>query len=483
MAALAKAHCNLILYVFLSTMTVFDGLPVHLEERAAQIKLRERNLLLVAGSFVFVSALAFTIVQSYLPGVSTSFLTLIADHLSSPLLWGLVFAAAHMLLNRFQPMRDPLLLPIVGLLSGWGLILIDRLAPAFLARQSLWIVVCMGAMLCIAFIPKPRSGDPTGLRWLRRFRYSWLIAGLILLGLTLIWGVNPSGAGLELWLGLRIPLVGGLFFQPSELLKLLAVVFLASYMAEKRGLIEIKFVQLGKFKIALPPIAYLAPLLLMWGLSLVLLVWQRDLGAASLFFIVFLVMLYLASGRWESWASGLILFAIMVVVTFLFPLSQLEIARTRIHTWLNPWPDAKGVAFQSIQSLLALASGGVLGQGVGQGYPTYVPVVHSDFAIAAVAEEWGLIGALVVLVCIAVLVYRGLEMAILSDNPFLRFLAAGIACFLGVQSLIILGGVVRLLPLTGVTLPFISYGGSSLLVSSMMVGLLIKISGVVYREG
>jgi len=152
-----------------------------------------------------------------------------------------------------------------------------------------------------------------------------------------------------------------------------------------------------------------------------------------------------------------------------------------VDTWLNPWPEAQGRALPLVQSLSALAAGGVLGQGVGQGYPTYVPVVHSDFAFAAVAEEWGLLGALAVLACLAVLVYRGFRLALLARRPFLAFLAAGISALIGVQSLIIMGGVTKLLPLTGVTLPFLSYGGSSLLVSFVMVGLLLKVSGDVLR--
>jgi cell division protein FtsW len=253
-------------------------------------------------------------------------------------------------------------------------------------------------------------------------------------------------------------------------------------MAEKRGLIQLQLSSLGRLRIARPPMAYLAPLLLMWGLSLVLLAWQRDLGAAMLFFLVFLVMVYLASGRWEAVASGGMLLVAMVALAYWLPIAQLEIVRLRVDTWLNPWREASGRGFQVVQSLLAVAAGGVFGQGVGQGYPTYVPVVHSDFALAAVAEEWGLLGALVVVACLAVLVHRGFRLALLARRPFLTFLAAGISALIGIQSLIIMGGVTRMMPLTGVTLPFLSYGGSSLLVSYTMVGLLIKVSGEVLEE-
>ena len=334
----------------------------------------------------------------------------------------------------------------------------------------------------ITIWPRPRPGDPAGLRWLRRYRYTWLLLGLFLLALTLVFGTNPSGQGLRFWLGVRLPVVGGLFFQPSELLKLLAAAFLASYMADKRGLIQIDLIDLLRLRIARPPLAYLSPLFLMWGVSLLLLGLQRDLGAAMLFFSVFLVMLYLASGRWEAVASGLVLLAVTVALSYLLPIEELAIVRLRIDTWLNPWLESQGRAFQVVQSLLALAAGGIGGQGVGQGYPTYIPVVHSDFAFAAVAEEWGMLGAVVVVLSMTVLVYRGLRLATLARRPFTGFLAAALASFLGIQSLIIMGGITRLLPLTGITLPFLSYGGSSLLVSSLMVGLLFKISGEVLAD-
>lgn len=449
------------------------GLSIHLEEQISQVRWRERVLLGMA--LLFVGASAATLSLAAEGGLAW-------PHLWPPLVWALVMLGAHGLLGRWQPLRDPFLLPTMGLLTGWGLVLIDRLAPNFAGRQALWVLMGGAAMLGLALWPRPRPGDPAGLRWLRRYRYTWLFAGLGLLCLTLLFGTNPSGSGLRFWLGARLPLVGGVYFQPSELLKLLAVVFLASYMAEKQGLIRIKLLRMGPFRLARPPVAYLAPLLLVWGLSLLLLAWQRDLGAAVLFFLLYTVMLYLASGRWEAAVSGLALLVGMVGLAYFFKLEALEIVRLRIDTWLNPWPEAQGRAFQIVQSLLALGSGGVLGQGVGQGFPTFIPVVHSDFVFAAVAEEWGLLGALVVVFCLGLLVFRGLRLALLARRPFMSFLTAGIASLIGIQSLIIMGGTTKLLPLTGITLPFLSYGGSSMLVSCMMVGLLLKVSGEVASE-
>jgi peptidoglycan glycosyltransferase len=446
---------------------IAPSLTLHLEERAYQVRRREAGLMALAIAFVLVCAVSYSL-------VATGGLALV--HLWAPLLWAVSSVGVHLLLTRLLPLRDPLLLPISSLLMGWGLVLVDRLAPNFLPRQALWVVLSLAAMVAVSIVPRPGPGDPAGLRWLRRYRYTWLLFGLLLLGVTLLFGVNPSGTGLRFWLGATLPVLGPVYFQPSELLKLLAVVFLASYMAEKEALISLSFLRFGRLELARPPLAYLAPLLLMWGLSLVLLVWQRDLGAATLFLLVFLVMLYLASGRWEAVASGLGLLTIMLVIAYVLPMAQFDVVRQRIDSWLNPWPNAQGSSFQIVQSLLAVAAGGLVGEGIGQGYPGYVPVVHSDFVFAAIAEEWGLVGTTVVLVCMAVFVHRALRLAVGARQPFVLFLLAGIATSLGIQTLIITGGITRILPLTGITLPFLSYGGSSLLVSTMMIGLVLKCS-------
>lgn len=217
---------------------------------------------------------------------------------------------------------------------------------------------------------------------------------------------------------------------------------------------------------------YLAPLLVMWGLCVILLVWQRDLGAASLFFIVFLGMLYLASGQARYLLAGLLLLLIGGLLGYVL----FDVVRLRVDAWLNPWPETRTRAFQIVQSLYAVAAGGVLGRGLGLGAPTLVPVAHSDFVFAALTEEFGLAGAFAVIAGFAVLVVRAARAAILAHTAFRTLLAGGIALVFGAQALIIMGGNIRLIPLTGVTLPFLSYGGSSLLVSFIMIGLLIQVS-------
>lgn len=414
------------------------------------IRQRERVLLTVGAVFVVLNRVLLAMVRQ--------------EHwteLWPVAVWLACTASLHAALNRLLPSRDPLIIPIVMLLAGWGLTLIARLAPAFASRQAIWIAVSSVAMLIVALLPP-------GLRILRRFRYTWLLLGLALLGATLLFGVNPSGDiyAPRLWLGF-----GFLYFQPSEILKLLLVVFLASYLAEKREMLVTSRIRVGRW--TLPPLSYLAPMLLMWGFCVVLLVWQRDLGTASLFFMIFLAMLYVSTGQFGYLITGGGLLAAAMVAGY----SMFGVVQLRIETWINPWPEASDRAFQIVQSLLAVAAGGIFGQGAGLGSPTFIPVVHSDFVFAAIAEEWGLIGAVGVVACLGVLVLRALQIAIRNEQrPFHSLLAAGIAMSLGIQSLLIMGGVLRLLPLTGVTLPFVSYGGSSLLSSFIMVGLLLRVS-------
>jgi cell division protein FtsW len=215
-------------------------------------------------------------------------------------------------------------------------------------------------------------------------------------------------------------------------------------------------------------------MLLMWGFSILLLIWQRDLGAALLFFGVFLAMLYAATGQGRYVLTGIVLLVVAGIVGY----RLFDHVALRVDAWWNPWQEASGRSFQIVQSLLAFASGGVLGQGLGQGLPTAIPVVHTDFVFAAIGEEYGLLGAFALIACFAVLVGRAFHIALGAHRPFDQLLAAGIGALLGLQTLVIMAGTLRVIPLTGVTLPFVSYGGSSLLTSMIMVGLLLHISGL-----
>lgn len=369
--------------------------------------------------------------------------------------WLVAWGGGSLYLTRRCPQADLLLLPPVALLTGWGLLLQARLAPAFLSRQIVWLLLGVNLMCAL-------SSFTTLTRLLRRYRYTLLAGGLLLLAATLLFGSNPSGVGARLWLG-----AFGLYFQPSELLKLLLIIYLAAYLADRR-----EIPASAQRHLALWP-AVLGPMLLMTGLALVLLAWQEDLGAALLFYLTALAMLYLAWGRIGHVLAGLLMFAPVAVGGAL--LSARVALRASI--WLNPWaPEQADRAFQILQSLFAVADGGLFGQGLGLGRPDLIPVVHSDFVYAALVNEFGAAGAVALLALLALVIQRSLRLAQRSKAPFETLLAGGIAAWIGIQSWVIIAGNLKLIPLTGVTLPFLSYGGSSLVTLLLAVGLLLNIS-------
>ncbi len=374
----------------------------------------------------------------------------------------LVFAgavlSAHVILSARPGLEDQLLFPLAATLAGLGLVMAYRLAPALAGRQLIWVVLGVTVMLLAARVPQV-------LPALRRYPYTWAFIGLGLLALTLAFGRQVGETGSRLWLG-----VGAFAFQPSELLKVLLVVFLAGYLERTSDQLARGRLRLGPLR--LPPLAHLGPLLVMWGLSLMLLAWQRDLGAALLFYGVFLAVLYAATGR----PSYTLMAGLMFLVGAIFVVAGFEHVRVRFAIWLNPWPEAKDDAFQIVQGLIALAAGGVGGQGIGLGFPTHIPAVHTDFVFAAVGEELGLAGLVAVIACYALLTYRGFRVALLTRDPFAQLLATGLTSIFALQALVIMAGNLRIIPLTGVTLPFLSYGGSSLVTSYLMLGLLLRVS-------
>ena len=413
----------------------------------------ELLLLVLAGGFIFSNSVSLGLVRDGYVGWR---------HLVGPLIWCLCIGVAFTAMNRWAPSRDPLLFPILAFLIGWGIILQDRLAPGFFWRHLIWAGLGFTAMTMVAIAPK-------NLKALKNYRYTWLIGGLLLLLATFAFGVNPSGFGPQLWL--PVPLIPNVYFQPSELLKLLVIVFLAAFFDARSGWLHIARHRNG----LLETFPFLAPLFVMWGFCMLLLVMQQDLGAAVLFFVVFLSLLYLATGSRAYTFSG----AALLLVSGTIAYYAFSLVRLRIDSWWNPWPEAADRAYQIVQSLYAISSGGFLGSGIYQGYPEYIPVVHSDFVFAAIGEEWGLVGTFAILFLFASLAYRGLRLSAIARQAFYKYLCAGIIMTFSVQALLIMGGVVKLLPLTGVTLPFVSYGGSSLLVSCAMAGLLIFVSSEV----
>ena len=403
---------------------------------------RESRLLWIAFAFLVLAGLTI----AWAAGLDS---LASIQHLVVLPVWGLAAWLIHRTADRYHPMRDPYLLPIVMLLAGWGLLIVWRLSPALGSRQTLWLLLGAAAMVLIL-------RGPPGLDWLRRYRYLWLLGALLLTALTLVFGTNPAGGEPRLWLGCC-----GVFFQPSEPLRLLLIAFVASYLADRK-LVERPASLIRDF----------IPLVLAATLAALLLFAQRDLGAATLFLAVLAFMIYVAYGH----PVVLIGAGMLALLSGAVAYQMLDIVQVRFEAWLNPWVNASGSGYQVVQSLIAVASGGVLGLGPGRGAPTAVPVVHSDFVFSAVAEEWGLLGGLAMIMLFALLVGRSLRTAARRKEPFAVLLSAGIAISLALQGILIVAGVLRLLPITGVTLPFISYGGSSLVTSFVGLAFIVRLS-------
>ncbi len=365
------------------------------------------------------------------------------------LAWIILINLLHRITIKYLPERDPYILPAASLLAGWGMLTIWRLDESFGVRQTIWLGISVFAMIFAIMLLK-------NLNFLRQYKYIFLSGGLFITALTLLFGTNPLGYGPRLWLGCC-----GVYFQPSEPLKLLLVIYLAAYLADR-----VSF-QLFSFPL-------LVPTLVVTGLALLLLLVQRDLGTASIFVFIFTVLIFLATGKRRVLISAAIFLALALFLGYFF----IDIIRVRIIGWINPWNDPSGNSYQIVQSLLAVANGGTIGRGLGIGSPSLVPVAISDFIYAAIAEETGLAGTLGLLALIWLILARGLIIALRATDRFRRYLAAGVVAYLGIQSLLIIGGNVRLLPLTGVTLPFVSYGGSSLLTSFAALFLLLITSNV-----
>ena len=368
---------------------------------------------------------------------------------------------------------DEILLPVMGLLGGISLLLMERLPQELVTIdlgsthlglgdvQLMWLVLSIAVATAIGIAVRSDS-------WLRRYKYTWAAAGIALLLLTFVFGSDVAGQRLTLRLG---PLSG----QPSELLKVILVVFLAGYLSENRPLLIEQDTRLGPIR--LPPLPYLAPMVAMWAIALGIVVIQKDLGAALLFFAVFLALTYAATGRLSLVVIGTVLFfAGSALMANLF-----DHVRARVDIWLDPFADQLGTGYQIVQSLHAFARGGLLGTGLGAGLPMVggrlpIPEIHTDFPLAALGEELGLVGVIAVLGLFFVVIERGLRIGASAADDFRAILATGLALVVGVQAFIIAAGNLKVLPLTGVTLPFISYGGSSLLVNALVVGLLLALS-------
>jgi cell division protein FtsW (lipid II flippase) len=418
-------------------------------------RLRWREL-----SGILMAAVLVATAFALLSGAETSHIE--SSLMVHVLLYIVAAIVTSLILSRLLPNADQMIFPIVVLLGGVGLVEVTRLSPQLGDRQLLWLVIGDVLLIVTAFWPR-------NVNWLRLYKYTWAIIGLGLIALTIVHGSDIGATGYRRWLGF-----GGIYLQPVEFLKIFMVIFFAAYLDEKRELLSG-----GRLEIAgirLPPFQYLAPLLIMWGLSLLLLVRQDDLGSALLFLGIFLAMLYVGTSRGIYPAIGAILFVVGAVgAYFLF-----SHVRLRTDVWLNPWGNPAG--YQLIQGLFAFSAGGIAGQGIGLGHPGFVPVAYTDFIWAALGEEIGLAGLIALLAAYLILVFRGLSVAMSARDGFQKLLAAGLVSVFAIQTIVIIGGNTRLIPLTGVPLPFLSYGGSSIVANFIIIGLLLKVSQEVRRE-
>ncbi len=369
-----------------------------------------------------------------------------------------LYVLAHLAIRRFAPAADGTLLPLAALLNGIGFVTIARLDRNLARIQSVWVAIGVGAFIATLVIVRDS-------RMIERYRYTIALLGILCLLLPLVPGVGEEINGARLWVHF-----GPLSFQPGEASKVLLVIFFAAYLVDKRELLAA-----GSFRFAgmyFPAPRHLGPLLLAWGLSIIVMVQEKDLGSSLLFFAVFSAMLYIATNRGVYMLFALVMFMIGAVISY----HLFGHVRVRVTTWWNPWPVAHADGYQITQSWFAFGTGGIAGTGLGLGNPDKIPNAATDFIFSAIGEELGLLGTVSVVVAYVLLVGSSFRVAVDSVRSFSKLFAAGLATIFGVQTIIIMGGVTRLIPLTGITLPFISYGGSSLVANFILLALLLRIS-------
>lgn len=411
---------------------------------------------------------------------------------------GLIVALVlvNILFSAFYPKADQVLLPLVGLMSGIGVLMATRLQsvpnvndPLLGTRQLIWVIV--GLVTCIVTFFGLRN-----MGWLRRYKYTWAALGIILVALTLVHALRVKNFNSPTHDQLNF---GPLNLQPSELLKIFIVIFFAAYLNENIDVIAESNFLLGPFRLPLfgqvgplrlPPLRQLGPLALMLAISLALFLGIRELGLALLIYGIFMAMLYLGSGKLSYVFVGLLLFFVLGFIGYkLFPYIQGRFAAVTIDVvnWQN-WTQntvtfAQGQAFQIVQGLIALSSGGIIGTGIGLGHAgQFVPVVQSDMIFTQIGEELGLAGLFAIIGLYLLILYRGYRIAIEASDGFNQLLAAGLTSIFAIQALVIIAGNMKFLPLTGLPLPFLSYGGSSIIANYIIIGILLRISHINAKE-
>lgn len=411
------------------------------------LQLQERGLLLIASLIVITGVLAVSLATNSLDSKILALLgCLIACWLS-----------IHLILRHSSHRNgDPFFLPLAVMLIGIGLTMVLRLKPALFLYQSIWVIAGLFCFLFSVFFFRH-------LEQLSQYKYLCGMIGIVLLLIAIIFGVDIGGH--RSWV-----ILGPVRFQPSEFAKIFIILFLAAYLTERHELLTSATKHYGP--LVLPHPRFIAPLLAIWGLAMVMFVVQRDLGSALLYFGITIIMVYIASGRLTYVLLGIILFFIGSFACY----KLYAHVQVRVDIWLNPWADPNGKAYQIVQSLFALGSGGILGSGLTYGFPQMIPEVHTDFIFAAIGEELGFAGSSAVLISYILIIYRAFKAALETINPFSILVAAGLAVSFALQIFLIIGGVTKFFPLTGITLPFVSYGGSSMVANFILLGMLFAIS-------
>jgi peptidoglycan glycosyltransferase len=370
----------------------------------------------------------------------------------------LLIGIAHFAVRKLARGADSTLLPLVVLLHGLGYVMITRLDDKLAGLQSLWSLVAIAAFVTtLLFVQRPTD--------LARFKWTLFLVGVGMLLLPMVPGIGVNVNGARIWVSL-----GPLNFQPGEFAKLALAIFFAAYLAERRELIAASTWKLGPFR--LPEIQYIAPVLIGWAFAVMVMVGERDLGSSLLFFTLFVVMMWVATERVSYLVIGFVLFGLAAFASA----RMFGHVQTRVDIWLDPWADEYGKGFQIVQALYGFGDGGIIGTGLGRGSPDKVPEAQNDFIFAAIGEEMGLIGATAVLMAYLLIIGAGLRIALRTDRTFEKLLAVGLTTIVGMQAFIIVGGVIKVVPLTGITLPFVSYGGSSLLSNYILLALLLRLS-------
>ena len=391
------------------------------------------------------------------------------DNLTVPLSMFATFVVAHLAIRKLAPGADPAILPLSFALSGIGIAFITRLAPDLAMKQVGWLF--LGVVFMVLVLAFVENLDKLG-----SYKYTIMIAGILLLMSPMLPVIGNEIYGSRIWLS-----IGGFSIQPGELAKICIVIFLAAYLAQNREMLSVFNHKLGPFRV--PDMRALVPVIIMWAVALLVIVFEKDLGSALVLFFVFVTMLYVATGK----HAYIVISLLMVSVGFVFVYFLFSHVQVRVDTWLNPFADPTNTGYQLVQSIFSIADGGLFGVGIGNGMAEQIPIVESDFIFSAIAEEAGLLGAAGVLLLYLCFAIRGILISVRAKSDVSSFMAVGFTAVIVLQAFIIVGGVTRLIPLTGLTLPFVSQGGSSLLASFIILGFLLRASdqgtGVVSLNG